>query len=59
MTIVVGSTLIIYLIVLKIRKNVNLLDPMTLFPLIILSTYFLAILQLSGLQHEYPRGLLF
>lgn len=54
MTIVVGSTLIIYLIVLKIRKNVNLLDPMTLFPLIILSTYFLAILQLSGLQHEYP-----
>ncbi len=54
MAIVVGSTLIIYLIILKIRKNVNLLDPMTLFPLIILSTYFLAILQLSGLQHEYP-----
>lgn len=54
MAIVVGSILFIYLIILKIQKNVNLLAPMTLFPLIILATYFLATLQLSGLQHEYP-----
>lgn len=59
MAIVVGSTLIVYLIILKIQKDINLLAPKTLFPLIILSTYFLAILQLSGLQHEYPAWFTF
>ena len=54
MTAIIGSILILYLLFLKIKTDVDILNPMILFALIVLSTYFISTLKLSGLQHEYP-----
>ena len=54
MAVFVGIIFVIFLVFLILKRNVDFFHPAILFTIIILGTYFLACLHLSGLQTEYP-----
>jgi hypothetical protein len=54
MSIFLAFILLGYVVVLSIKKKLDLLNPSTIFSLLILSTYFISSLRLSLLQNEYP-----